>query len=132
MPAVDAARIELVVSRLPGYCRTDVTPRDRVLVPGEPFIPMVILRVCLAAALLATVPVLPVAAANATLPEYQLGDVATVDVVTPVPLVVMNPEATEALKQKVAQQVHLVVRHTLQTKGEVEAALRGLNDKRGA
>ena len=60
----------------------------------------------------------------ASLPDYKLGDVALDDVVTPVPLLVVNPEASEALKQKVAAQVHFIVRHTPHTSSEVEAELR--------
>ncbi len=58
------------------------------------------------------------------LPDYKLGDVASEDVVTPVPLLVVNPEASEALKQKVALQVHFIVRHTPETAGEIETELR--------
>ncbi len=61
---------------------------------------------------------------SAPFPDYKLGDVATEDVITPVPLLVVNPEASEALKQKVALQVHFIVRHTPETAGEVEAELR--------
>jgi len=60
----------------------------------------------------------------AAIPDYKLGDVATEDVVTPVPLLVINPEATEALKQKVAQQVLFIIRTTPQSTAEAEAQLR--------
>jgi hypothetical protein len=56
--------------------------------------------------------------------DYKLGEVAVEDVITPVPLLVVNPEATEALKQKVSQQVLFVVRSTPQTAAEAEAQLR--------
>ena len=62
--------------------------------------------------------------AGAAVPDYRLGEVAREDVVTPVPLLVVNPEATEALKQKVAQQVNPVVRHTRQAVAEAEAEMR--------
>lgn len=68
--------------------------------------------------------VLLVSAAPAAVPDYKLGEVATDDVVTPVPLLVVNPEATEALRQKVAQQVVLIVRHVPSTAAEAEAELR--------
>ncbi len=57
--------------------------------------------------------------------DYKLGDVATEDVVTPVPLVVVNPDATDVLKQKVAQQVHFIIRFTPHSAAEAEAELRG-------
>ncbi|WP_414662258.1 hypothetical protein [Horticoccus sp. 23ND18S-11] len=85
---------------------------------------MVMLRACLAAAGLFTASVFRLTAATPTVPEYKLGDVATADVITPVALQVVNPEATEALKKKVAQQVYLVVRHNVQTASEAEKALR--------
>src|SRR5687767_1531338 len=50
--------------------------------------------------------------------DYRLGDVATEDVVTPVPLLVVNPVATEALKQKIAEQIPVVVRFTPQSANE--------------
>lgn len=61
---------------------------------------------------------------RAAVPDYQLGDVAVEDVVTPVPLLVINPEATEALKQRVAQQVPFIVRVATQNAAESEADLR--------
>ena len=60
----------------------------------------------------------------ATPPEYKLGDVAESDVVTPVALVVVNPEATEILKKRVAEEVRFVVRYAPQTLAEAEAELR--------
>ena len=62
---------------------------------------------------------------HAAVPGYKLGDVATEDVVTPVPLIVVNPDATDALRQKVAQQVQFIVRQTPQSAGEAERELRG-------
>lgn len=81
-------------------------------------------RACLAVAVFTMAGLVSLGAAAATVPDYKLGDVASADVVTPVALQVVNPEATEALKQKVAQQVNLVVRHNLQASGEAQAALR--------
>ncbi len=57
-------------------------------------------------------------------PEYKLGDVATENVVTPVAMLVVNPEATEALRQKVAQQVQPIVRFTPKSAVEAEQELR--------
>ncbi|MBL9203109.1 MAG: hypothetical protein JNL39_21550 [Opitutaceae bacterium] len=73
--------------------------------------------------LLAAVALL-VSAVPAAVPDYKIGDVAAEDVVTPVPLLIVNPEATEALRQKVAQQVSLIVRHVPTTAAEAEAELR--------
>lgn len=68
--------------------------------------------------------VLPLGLARAGVPDYKLGDVAAEDVVTPVPLVVINPEATEALKEKVASQAPSIVRFTVTSVAEAEAELR--------
>ena len=84
---------------------------------------MVTLRVCSAAAALAAAAVSSLSA-RAAVPDYKLGEIAREDVITPVPLLVVNPEATEALKQKVAQQVNPVVRHARPTAAEAEAELR--------
>ena len=64
---------------------------------------MVTLRVRTALAVLATALVLQLQPAHAAQPDYKLGDVAEADIVTPVALSVINPEATEALKKKVAE-----------------------------
>lgn len=56
--------------------------------------------------------------------SYKLGDVATQEVVTPVALTVINPETTEALREKEALKVPLVIRFRAQTADEAEAALR--------
>jgi hypothetical protein len=85
---------------------------------------MVTFRACTALAVLVTALVLQLQPARAAVPDYKLGDVAEADVVTPVALVVVNPEATEALKQRVAGEVRFVVRHAPQLVGETEAALR--------
>lgn len=70
---------------------------------------------------------------RAALPDYKLGDTAIEDVITPVPLLVVNPDATEVLKQKVAQQVPTIVRRTEPSTAEAEAELRTtVNDTRMA
>jgi hypothetical protein len=61
---------------------------------------------------------------HADVAEYKLGDIATEDVVTPVPLVVPNSEGTEALKRRVASEVYLVVKLTTRTAADVETELR--------
>jgi hypothetical protein len=61
---------------------------------------------------------------HGAVPDYKLGDVAEADVITPVPLLVLNPEATEILKQKVAEQVNLIVLQSSGVTAEAEAALR--------
>jgi len=60
----------------------------------------------------------------ATVPDYKLGDVATEDVITPIPLVVPHPDATEALKQKLLQQSPSIVRFMPQAAADTEANLR--------
>ncbi|MEO6002527.1 MAG: hypothetical protein ABIZ04_12315 [Opitutus sp.] len=60
----------------------------------------------------------------ATIPHLQLGDVATEDIVTPVPLVVLDPEATDALKERTAQQAPSVVRYSPQVANEIEVEVR--------
>lgn len=81
-------------------------------------------RTCTAVAVLAASFVALLPSVRAAVPDYKLGDVAREDVITPVQLLVVNPEATEALKQKVAQQVPLIVRHTPKRVSEAEAELR--------
>lgn len=56
--------------------------------------------------------------------SYKLGDVATQEVITPVAFTVINPEATEALQEKEALKVPVVIRFRAQTADEAEAALR--------
>lgn len=83
---------------------------------------MLQLRARIVLALFVTVVISPLRSAPP--PDYKLGDVATEDVITPVPLQVVNPEATDALKQKVAQQVHFIVRHSSETAQVAERELR--------
>jgi hypothetical protein len=85
---------------------------------------MVTLRARTALAVLVTAFVLHLQPARAAVPEYKLGDVAEADIVTPVALNVMNPEATEALKQKVAQEIRFVVKFAPQALTEAETELR--------
>lgn len=47
--------------------------------------------------------------ATGTVPLYKLGDVAEQDVITPVALTVVDPVATEKLKEKLAQEVQPVL-----------------------
>ena len=86
--------------------------------------PTVTPRACATITVLVTALILPFQPARAALPDYTLGDMAREDVITPVQLLVVNPEATEALKQKVAQQVPFVVRRTLQSADAAEQDLR--------
>ena len=84
---------------------------------------MVTPRVCTAVSALAAAAFF-FSPARAAVPDYKLGEIAREDVVTPVALVVLNPEATETLRQKVAQQVNSVVRHARPIVAEVEGDLR--------
>lgn len=63
-------------------------------------------------------------ALRAAVPDYKLGDTAVEDVITPVPLLIANPEATEALKQKVATEVPAIVRLVRPVAAEAETELR--------
>ena len=56
--------------------------------------------------------------------EYKLGDVAGEDVITPVTLRVVNPDASEVLKQKAAAQVPLIFRRVGPAADEAEAEMR--------
>ena len=56
--------------------------------------------------------------------DYQLGDVAREDIVAPVAFQVINPEATAALRERVAREVLFVLRHTPQVGAEVELEIR--------
>jgi membrane-associated HD superfamily phosphohydrolase len=47
----------------------------------------------------------------AKIPDYQTGDTATADVVTPISLIVIDPKATEAQRQKEIQYIQAVFRH---------------------
>ena len=75
--------------------------------------------VIMAVTLVASLPL-----ASGAVPEYKLGDVATEDVITPVPLLVVNPEATDALKEKVAQQSPSIVRYSSEMARTGESDLR--------
>jgi hypothetical protein len=85
---------------------------------------MIKLRTCPAVAVLATVLFSFLAPMRAALPDYKLGDVVTEDVITPVQLRVINPDATDVLKEKVAQQIPTIIRRTVPTSAEAEADLR--------
>jgi hypothetical protein len=61
---------------------------------------------------------------QASIPDYKLGDVATDDVITPVSLSVPRPDATDALKQNLAQQAPSIVRFLPSAAAESEADLR--------
>ena len=79
-------------------------------------------RVALAIGMTALLALVP--AALAAVPDYKLGDVAAEDVITPVPLTVVNAEATEALKQKLAQEVPFVLRYNPAAAAQAETELR--------
>jgi len=74
------------------------------------------------AALLAFTSIFSAAAKD--LAEYRLGDPVTEDIITPVPLMVVDPEATAALKQKEAQRIPVVFRHDKSAAAFVEVELR--------
>ena len=59
------------------------------------------------------------------LAEYRLGDKLTEDITTPVPLMVVDPAATEALKEKEALRVPAIFRFDKTAAANVEAGVRG-------
>jgi hypothetical protein len=67
---------------------------------------------------------LPTRLAFAAVPNLKLGDVAPDDIITPVPLVVLDPEATDALKEKVGQQAPSIVRFIPDAGAQAETELR--------
>lgn len=85
---------------------------------------MVTLRACPAAVGLITVSLLTLLSAHAAVPDYRLGDVAREDVITPVPLLAVNPEATRAMRQTVEEQAPFIVFQTPQSTDEAETELR--------
>ena len=58
------------------------------------------------------------------LPDYRIGDRIDADVVTPLPLMVVDPAATEALKEKEAQRIPVLFRFDKSAAINVEADLR--------
>ncbi len=90
--------------------------------PRTHFSPMVFPRPALSRLLLlACLGLAPAASRGA---DYQLGEVAREDIVAPVAFRVVNPEATAALRQRVAQEVRFVLRHTPEAAAEAERELR--------
>lgn len=63
-------------------------------------------------------------AMEAAMPDYRVGDVAVEDVVTPIRLLVVNPDSTDTLKHEVADRVPVVMRRTAPSSAEAEAELR--------
>ncbi|HYG25065.1 MAG TPA: hypothetical protein VEH04_20045 [Verrucomicrobiae bacterium] len=66
---------------------------------------------------------------SSALPVYQIGQKADQEIKTPVPLVVVDLEATEALKQREAQRVPVIYRYLPHGISEVEAAFRSTFDR---
>ncbi len=64
------------------------------------------------------------AASAPPIPDYQVGDRAGADVVTPIPLVVFDPTRTESLRQSEAQKLPPVFRHYPAAAREAEEALK--------
>ena len=57
-------------------------------------------------------------------PDYQIGDTAKADVVTPIQLVVIDPDETAALKEREALKVPVLCRYNTNTVEEVENDFR--------
>lgn len=64
------------------------------------------------------------AAGLPAIPDYQVGDRAAADVVTPIPLVVFDPSRTESLRQSEAQKTPPIFRHYAAAIHEAEEALK--------
>jgi len=63
-------------------------------------------------------------AAPASVPEYKVGETATVDVLTPVHLIVIDHERTEQLRQQEAQRIPAIFRFYPGAVEEAEAGLQ--------
>lgn len=63
------------------------------------------------------------AAAAPSLPDYRIGEIATEDVVTPLPLTVVDPQATDTLRQETAQRLPIIYRFDPQAADDAELAL---------
>ncbi len=59
------------------------------------------------------------------IPDYHVGDTARVDIVTPVPLMVVDHAGTEALRLREAQKIPAIYRYVPSAVNEAEAHLRG-------
>ncbi len=60
---------------------------------------------------------------------YQVGEKAEHDIKTPVPLVVVDTDATESLRQRESQRVHVIYRYHSHAASESEAAFRSTFDR---
>ncbi|HPU57158.1 MAG TPA: hypothetical protein PLH97_12925, partial [Verrucomicrobiota bacterium] len=73
----------------------------------------------------AILPVLVASTVLAAAPkEYNIGDRVEEDIITPVPLVVVDIPGTEALKEREARRVHVIYRFHPNAINEVESAFR--------
>jgi hypothetical protein len=87
---------------------------------GPDYRPLVLLALCIAAR----------AFAGAPLPEFHVGETARVDVVAPMPLVVVDPVRTEALRAAEAKRVPAIFRHEAGAADAAEAQLRAVVDQK--
>jgi membrane-associated HD superfamily phosphohydrolase len=60
---------------------------------------------------------------TAKIPDYETGDTATADVVTPISLIVIDPKATKMQREKEIQYISAVFQHDPDAIDQVEAAL---------
>jgi 7TM-HD extracellular len=70
------------------------------------------------------VSVLPLRAGTIKVPDYQPGDTAIEEVATPISLIVIDPKATDALRQKEAQRVPAIFRFDPAAVEAADSALR--------
>ena len=61
---------------------------------------------------------------RADVPDYKLGDTAQEDIITPVPLTVVNPDGTDTLKRREGTKVPMLFRFNASVADDAEAALR--------
>lgn len=85
---------------------------------------MVKLRFVLPVLLIASACFAAEVAPPANLPDYQTGDRAVADVITPISLIVIDGKATEALRQKEIQRTPAIFRYDPFAADEAEASLR--------
>src|SRR5262245_27353918 len=77
--------------------------------------PRFLLRPALTLGLAVTIGASGIGAEMSAVPDYQIGDKAGSDVITPIPLVVFDPARTEALRQAEARKTTPIFRHVPDT-----------------
>lgn len=73
--------------------------------------------------------VLPVLARTTTIPNYEVGEKAQITITTPIPLIVVDQQKTEALREQEAARVPAIYRYYPKTGDEIESKLRAAFDR---